>query len=119
MRWPEASNLFGTIDSTSSTKTIASWFAAAGWQSRKTSWYDYEVECVFAQLVIEASQPILIHGTVAELDASARSIADILNDAGATFTLECYGLERQLLFTLSQDKGASPYLRYSVPPSTG
>lgn len=103
MQWPEGSNLFGTIETTLSPADIAAHFVAAGWTSHKTGWYDYEVISEFAELLIDAASPVLIHGLVADIEDRARLIADVLGSARLNYSLECYGPEKELLFTTTSN----------------
>jgi len=56
----------------------------------------------WAELVIEAESPILMHGMVADLPARAEELVGPLRAAGVSFTAECYGPEpdRELLLEL-------------------
>jgi hypothetical protein len=99
---PDSSNFFSALDTTMSREQVAGLYGALGWQVRKCSWVDYEVTCDWAQLVIEAESPILMHGPVADLMARAEELVAPLRAAGVAFTAECYGPEpgRELLLEL-------------------
>lgn len=47
----------------------------------------------WAELVIEAESPILMHGLVADLPARVEELVIPLRAAGISFTAECYGPE--------------------------
>ena len=58
--------------------------------SRRCGWTDYEVIGPFAELVIEAESPILLHGPVADVQENADHILATLRDAGVAYTAESY-----------------------------
>jgi hypothetical protein len=99
---PDTSNFFSSLQTPLSREQVAGLFGALGWQVRKCSWVDYEVISDWAELVIEAEGPILMHGPVADLPARAEEVVAPLRAAGVSFTAECYGLEpaRELLLVL-------------------
>jgi hypothetical protein len=72
-------------------------FERLGWRVRKCSWTDYEIRSPFAELVIEAESPILLHGPVAEVEANVGQILAPLREAGVGYTAECYSAGGDLL----------------------
>jgi hypothetical protein len=66
---PDSSNFFSSLHTTLSRKQVAWLYGALGWRVRKCWWVDYEVISDWAELVIEAESPILMHGPVADLPA--------------------------------------------------
>lgn len=74
-----------------SREQVARLYGVLGWKVRKCSWVDYEVISDWAELVIEAEAPILMHGPVADLSTRAEELVAPLRAAGITFTAECYG----------------------------
>jgi hypothetical protein len=99
---PDWSNFFSSLHTSLSREQVAGLYAARGWQVRKCSWVDYEVVSDWAELVIEAESPILMHGPVADVVARAEDLVAPLRAAGVSFTAECYGPEpdRELLLEL-------------------
>jgi hypothetical protein len=99
---PDCSNFFSSLHTPLSREQVAGLYGALGWRVRKCSWVDYEVVCDWAELVIEAESPILIHGPVADVLARAEELVGPLRAAGVSFTAECYGPEpgRELLLEL-------------------
>ena len=95
--WPEGSNLFGTIQTEKSKSDIAAMFSARGWTSRKCTWVDFEVACEWAEIVIEGEYPILIHGSVVNVEENWRPIATILKENNVGFSLECYDENKNLI----------------------
>jgi hypothetical protein len=87
---PDFSNFFSSLHTTLSREQVAGLYGALGWQVRKCSWADYEVISDWAELVIEAESPILMHGPVADLPARAEELVAPLRAAGVSFTAECY-----------------------------
>lgn len=68
-----------------------------GWSVRKCSWTDYEIRSPFAELVIEAEAPILMHGPVSDVEANADRILAPLRDAGVGYCAEFYTADGSLL----------------------
>jgi len=99
---PDTSNFFSSLHTSLSREQVAQLYGALGWEVRKCSWVDYEVITDWAELVIEAERPILMHGPVADLPARAEELVAPLRAAGVSFTAECYGPEpdRELLLAL-------------------
>jgi hypothetical protein len=98
----DSSNFFSSLHTSLSREQVAGLYGALGWRVRKCSWVDYKVVSDWAELVIEAEGPILMHGPVAGLPARAEELVAPLRAAGVSFTAECYGPEpgRELLLEL-------------------
>jgi hypothetical protein len=94
---PERANFYCTLTGTMSKRQIARVFEREGWSVGKAAWYDFEVDSNFAELIIEADAPILIHGCVADVLSNSESILKIISDAGVGFSAECYDDNHQLL----------------------
>ena len=94
---PEFSNFFATLHTTRSRRWVAGRFRSPTWSVRKCSWTAYEVISQFADLIIEAESPIVLHGPVAEVKASADRILAILRVASISYNAECYDAGGQLL----------------------
>ncbi len=96
---PDAANFFCALDTGLTRKQIARLYGALGWRVRRCAWADYEVASDWAELVIEAEAPVLMHGLVADLLARAEELVAPLRAAGVAFTAECYGPDpgRELL----------------------
>lgn len=109
---PDGSNFFSTLDTTLTRERVAGLYGALGWRVRKCSWVDDEVLSDWAELVIEAEGPILMHGSVADLPARAEELVAPLRAAGVSFTAECNGPApgRELLLDLRSERrtGAAP-----------
>jgi hypothetical protein len=108
---PEFDNFCSSIDTTLSRKEIADLYSAIGWRVRKCSWADYEVTCDWAELVIEAESPILMHGSVADLRNRAEELLAPLKAANVVYSAECYSpdgeLEFELRFTRENNSSAT------------
>ena len=94
---PESSNFFASLYTARSRRQIAEWFTPPTWVVRKCSWAGYEISSPFAELVIEAESPTLLHGPVAEVEANAGRILATLRAAGIGYTAEGYGAGGELL----------------------
>jgi hypothetical protein len=93
---PDSSNFFASLYTSRSRRAIGELFAPT-WIVRKCSWTDYEVSSPFADLIIEAESPMLLHGPVAEVEANADRILATLRAAGIGYTAECYDDAGKLL----------------------
>jgi hypothetical protein len=94
---PHSSNFYAALDNSLSRRRVAGLYARRHWTVGKCSWTDYEIQSPFAELVIEAEAPILMHGPVADVEANADQILAPLREAGVGYTAECYGADRNLL----------------------
>ncbi|MEZ0276738.1 MAG: hypothetical protein ACAH88_17655 [Roseimicrobium sp.] len=90
LSFPDSSNFFASLFTTLEKKEIAEKFASQGWSARKASWYDYEVRCEWAELVVDGEQPILFHGLVANPDKNVDRILQMLRDEGIAYSGEYY-----------------------------
>src|SRR5262249_26314410 len=99
---PDGSNFFSALDTQLSAEQVAGLYGALGWRVRKCSWVDYEAMSDWAELVIEDTSPVLMHGPVADLPARAEELVAPIRAAGISFTAECYGPdpEHELLLEL-------------------
>ena len=68
---PESSNFFASLHKTRWRRSLARLFTPPIWTVRKCGRADYEVNSPFADLVIEAVSPALLHGAVANVGARA------------------------------------------------
>jgi hypothetical protein len=94
---PEGSNFYSALHTDLSREQVAVLFGAAGWVVRKAGWHDYKVACPWAELVIEAESPTLLHGPVADVEANAEQALAILKRANVAFSAECYSPNGELL----------------------
>src|SRR5215210_7136835 len=89
--FPDTSNFYSSLHTGLTREQVARLYGMLGWRVRKCSSTDYEVFGPWAELVIEAESPILMHGLVADVMARAEELAAPLRAAGVSFTAECYG----------------------------
>jgi hypothetical protein len=99
--FPDTSNFYSSLHTTLSREQVAGLYGVLGWRVRKCSWTDFEVRGPWAELVIEAESPILMHGLVADVLANAEEVVAPLRAVGVSFTAECYGPDGELLRELS------------------
>jgi hypothetical protein len=99
---PARNNFYGTIEGTLDKFKLAASFAADGWSVRKCSWTDYELTCGVAELILQGDDPMFLHGVVADVLRNVQGIAEVLRNAGASFSLECYGDDSALLTTVRE-----------------
>jgi hypothetical protein len=95
--FPDVANFFVSLHTSLSRRRLAGFFAVMGWCVRKCSWTDFAIHCPFAELVIEAESPILLHGIVADVEANADRILAPLRKAGVDYHGECYYADGSLL----------------------
>jgi hypothetical protein len=88
---PNFANFYSTLETALSKKQIADLYGAIGWHVRKCTYVDYEITSDWAELIIEADSPILMHGAVADLPARAEEAVSPLRNANIGFVAECYG----------------------------
>ena len=65
------------------------------------SWTDYEIRSAFAELVVEADSPILLHGRATDLATNAELILAPLQAAEIAYDAEGYGADGALLWNWS------------------
>jgi hypothetical protein len=94
---PESSNFFASLPTASSRRHVVGLFSPPTWSVRKWSWTDYEVTSPFAELVVEAESPILMHGPVADVESNVDRILAPLRAAGVAYTAECYDAGGEML----------------------
>jgi|SRR6516225_3381180 hypothetical protein len=95
----DTADFYSSLQTALSREHVAGLYGALGWRVRKCSWTDYEVLGPWAELVIEAEGPILMHGTV--VLARAEEVLAPLREAGISFAAEFYGADGKLLRELS------------------
>jgi hypothetical protein len=94
---PDKPNLYGTVWTHMPKSELAAMFASRGWSMRKCTRVDYELRSDYAELVLEADDPLVLHGPVAEILRNAPRIAEVLRAAATKFCLECYARDRTML----------------------
>lgn len=95
---PDRTNFYCSVHTQQKPKELARLFAPPDWRVRKCSWKDYEAKSVFAEIVIESTDPVLIHGPVANVEVNCAKIAELLAAAGLSGTFECYDESGLLMF---------------------
>lgn len=101
---PEFSNFFASLHTNWPARKVAERFAA-GWQFiEPDDAPHFEVHTHWAELVIEAESPVLLHGVIADITTNAEVVADLLRKAGITFTAEAYSETLELLRTWSEGR---------------
>ena len=76
------------VKTTDTPAKIARVFRSAGWQMRKAGWYEYECSSAIAEVEIESSNPVLVHGSAA--DGAFEAITALLRAAKLPYTAEVY-----------------------------
>jgi hypothetical protein len=92
---PESSNFFCSIDLPISKMTIVDYFASQGWQVRKTTWEDFELGCLWAELVLESHAPILLHGLL--IADKFDGLLRLLNELNIAYRSELYDEQGELI----------------------
>jgi hypothetical protein len=94
---PEESDFYASLYTTRSRRRIARLFSPPTWKARKCAWSDYEITSSFAELVIEAESPILLHGWLTDYEVNAEQVLARLRSAGVSYTGECYSPSGELV----------------------
>ncbi|MET8895718.1 hypothetical protein [Streptomyces albogriseolus] len=92
-----SNNVCGTLHGYRDAATAAERFGRLGWRSRSSSWYGYEVGTTWCEVELE---PIDAHGVLLNgvVDPSRfDNLAALLTGFGATYTLELYDENNNLL----------------------
>lgn len=63
---PDRTNFYYSVQTVLQLEAVARLFAAPVWSVRRCSLTDFEAVSPFAEVVIESSNPVLVHGVVAE-----------------------------------------------------
>ena len=88
MNLPESSNFFCSIDSLISKAEMIDYFVSQGWQVRKTTWEDFELRCLWAELVLESHDPVLLHGLL--MADKFDELLTLLNELNIAYRSELY-----------------------------
>lgn len=97
---PEAPNLYATLGRADGTTpahgvdAIAQCYAEAGWFTRRCGWTAWELRQPWAELVLEAATPALLHGRVCP--QFAREATAPLARAAIAYQAELYDDEGDL-----------------------
>lgn len=95
---PERTNFYCSVHTKQGAKELAELFTPPDWRVRKCSWKDYEAKSDFAEVVIESTDPVLIHGPVANVEVNSLRIVELLVAAGFSGKFECYDESGSLAF---------------------
>ena len=96
-QWPDTANFHSSLRTALSNEQVADLYGALGWRIRRCGWSEYEVSGPWAQLIIEADAPILMHGFLVDVLVHVDELLSPLGGAGVAFTAECYGPAGELL----------------------
>lgn len=99
---PESSNVFCSIDSPISKVEIIDYFASQGWQVRKTTWEDFELGCLWAELVLESDDPVLLHGLL--MADKFNGLLILLNALNIAYRSELYDEQGELIAQIIKQK---------------
>jgi len=99
---PEGSNLYATLHGSLTAPQVVELFVASGWSTRKSGRDSHELRSNQGELVLEAQDPLLLHGALTNVLENAPRVADVLRQADIKFALECYGPNGELLAEISQ-----------------
>ncbi|MFD3439043.1 hypothetical protein ACFWU3_16230 [Streptomyces sp. NPDC058685] len=96
--WTEVgNNVCGSLRGCRDTSSVAERFVKAGWRSRSSSWYAYELETSWCQVEIEPidASDLLLNGVVDPRRFD--QLADLLTDFGLSHSLELSAADGTLL----------------------
>ncbi|MEV6007679.1 hypothetical protein AB0M29_12800 [Streptomyces sp. NPDC051976] len=97
-QWTDLNNnLCGVVQGCQDTSTVAAAFVRAGWSSRSSSWYGYEVETVWGQIELDPieGREVLLNGVVDPQRID--DLAGLLSRFGLRFNLELYSNTGELV----------------------
>ncbi|WP_326754753.1 hypothetical protein OH738_12940 [Streptomyces hirsutus] len=89
--WSEVgNNVCGTLRGCRDASAVAERFVGAGWRSRSSSWYGYEVETSWCRVEIDPVEgsDLLLNGVVDP--QSFQELAGLLDHFGLRYSLELY-----------------------------
>ena len=95
---PDSTNFYSTVDTHLTPREVAAVFESCGWGVRRCSRTDFEAFNDVAELLIESSNPVLIHGSVADVSSTSLRIVAPLAAAGLSGSFECYDQRGALIF---------------------
>jgi hypothetical protein len=90
-------NLHGVLTTDLSKQQVAELFLPLGWEIRRCSWTDHEIECPWADLYLEGEGEILLHGPITDPLSHAEELFAPLRLAGVRYWGEFYGPNHELL----------------------
>ena len=94
---PNRANFFASLHTHMSRQWVSQLFTPLGWRVRNCSFTGYEVRSSWAELVIDAESPILLHGSVADVQENAERILALLQAAGVAYDAESYDASGELM----------------------
>ena len=100
---PEMIDFAACLRTTRSTRRIARLFRPPIWEVGKCAWYDHEITSPFAELVMEADSPILLHGWLMDYQVNAEQVFALLRSVEIAYWGECYSPSGELLWEFSWD----------------
>lgn len=90
-------HIFSCLHTSLSREDVARLYGAQGWRVIKCGRKEFEVRCEWAEFVIEASSPILMHGPAQNAIENLERIVSPLNRSDVAYEVECYGDDGELL----------------------
>ncbi len=94
---PDNPNFYGSVYSAERAETVAMKFESAGWRVRKAGWAEFEIVSDYAELISESSDPVLLHGLVADVLNNGPRICGVLSDNALEYKSEAYDGEDRLI----------------------
>lgn len=87
---PDRTNFYSSVQTDLQPEAVAQLYAPPIWRVRKCSRTDFEAVSEFAEVVIESSSPVLVHGPVADVTVNGPRVIEPLVAAGLSGSFECY-----------------------------
>lgn len=106
---PETANFYSSLQTRISKQRIAELYRPLAMDVRKCGQDEFEISCNWAELVLEADSPILMHGLVADVADNAEKLLAPLKWAAIAYKAECYDEGGDLIreFAWSADQPAT------------
>jgi hypothetical protein len=76
---------------------IVDMFRRSGWKCRKSSWFEYEAECDWAELALFEDGEVVIHGEMLLVEENGLKVMDLFTKNEFIFSAEFYDEYGKLL----------------------
>jgi hypothetical protein len=100
---PEPSNLLISVAmfTDRSREQLVKLFELPEWKVRKCAWDEFEIKSSWAEVVVEAENPVLMHGLIRDGQGNIDRILQPLREAEIAYKAEVYGENHALLHDVS------------------
>lgn len=97
-------NLYGRFNGNK--KDTAIEFGKNGWNKRKCTWVDYEIENTWSDLIIEGDEPeCLLNGYIDDTESHLDEIIQIISRLSSKWSFEIYNSQNKLIKKVESKRG--------------